>query len=60
MFFCSVMSLIVSVILLLLMLDDLYTRKTLVRADLAMDAVFIVGFICTVILSVYSLLSYFH
>jgi hypothetical protein len=61
MFFCSLMALIVSVLMLSLLCDDLRNRKAKPEpADRLTDAFMLVGFICSLVVSGHSLAAAFH
>jgi hypothetical protein len=61
MFFCSLMALIVSVLMLCLLFDDLARRKAKPTPnDYVMDGFMLIGFISAVVVSFHSLMATFH
>lgn len=61
MFFASLISLLVAVLMLLLLFDDLSNRKTSPsRMDYVTDAMVLIGFLCVLVVSGHSLIASFH
>ncbi|SHG90796.1 hypothetical protein [Bradyrhizobium erythrophlei] len=58
MFFCSLMALVVSILMLCLLCDDLATRKANPsRSDYVVDAFMLVGFLCTIVLAFHGIIA---